>query len=105
MVALGSSPLDLGHFFTDVNVKPSSRRKKTDFTSSVTLPTPGCTERHVRFGSFVVLTFLPSLEEAGAEGLGGTGLCPFPTGDARHSQVPAAWALRDWLPWGTQQRC
>lgn len=35
MVALGSSPLNLGDFFTDVNVKLSSRRKNVDFTGSV----------------------------------------------------------------------
>lgn len=35
MVALGSSPLNLGDFFTVVNVKLSSRRKNVDFTGGV----------------------------------------------------------------------
>lgn len=96
MVALGSSPLDHGHLFTDVTVKPSSRRKKNRFYK-FNNSTNTWLHREVSWDEgFVVLTFLLSLEEAGVEGLGGTGLCPSPTGGtrgARHGQVPAAWPL------------
>lgn len=71
MIALGSSPLDLGHFFTDVNVKLSPRRKKNRFYKCSN-STSTWLHREVSGDdeNFVVLPFLLSLEEAGAEGLG-----------------------------------
>lgn len=62
------------------------------------------------FGGFVVLTYLFSLEEAGAETLGGMGTCPSPpvmarvrAGTGRSQLLVPAWALQGWLLWGTGQ--
>ena len=59
------------------------------------------------FGVFAVLSYLFSLEEAGAGWSGGMGTCPSPqpmTAGSGRSQLPGtARAPWGWLPRGTQQ--
>lgn len=104
MVALGSSSLDLGYFFTDMNVKPSSRRKKNRFykfsNSTNTWLHRGISGNE----GFVVLSFLLMLEKQEKRGWVAPG-CVHPplVAQTGPSCLAPTWAPRDWLPWGTQQ--